>query len=124
MDRFLFTILYTLQKEGKSCEVNESVRDGLERLEIEEQVVTICECFLLFSQFLTSKKKLTYLCGEDYTLIFSVSVLDEYLEDMNGNEDDFSKKSVDLLDVYTILGPKKIQKYLDKRLISYQRFES
>jgi hypothetical protein len=64
--------------------MNESLSDGLERLDIDTKEPTVWDCYLFFSRFLSSKTELVFLYAKDYALVVSEWILEEYIEDVDG----------------------------------------
>ena len=120
---FLAYEFYSKEEIGHICEMNESLSDGLARLDIDTKEPTVWDCYLLFSRFLSSETELVFLCAKDYALVVSEWILEEYIEDVDGAEEDFPESVVDFLDTYTEVDTEAVQDHLDTRLIPYHRIE-
>ncbi|EPI02327.1 hypothetical protein D920_00383, partial [Enterococcus faecalis 13-SD-W-01] len=92
---FLAFEIYNKEEIGHICEMNESLSDGLARLDIDTKEPTVWDCYLLFSRFLTSETELVFLCAKDYALVVSEWILEDYIEDVDGAEEEFPESVVD-----------------------------
>ena len=63
------------------------------------------------------------LIGMDYVLTVPKTFLREYVEEVDNLGDDWYTSLTDFLDTYTYIDTEEIQNELDRKRMSYQRFE-
>lgn len=91
--------------------------------ELNSKNATLDDYYLVFTRFLTCGTESIVLIGMDYELAVPEAFLREYVEEVDNPGDDWYTTLTDFLDTYTYNDTEEIQNELDRKRMTYQRFE-